>query len=143
MKQRVPAFLLALVTASVLIAQDEPAQTGAGAGGGRGGGGGAALGVPNPQPYDRVITKDAKSKKGMFTVHQVGERYYYEIPKKRTRQAVSVEYADRQDHGRRRLWRRRRSPNRVVRWELHNNRVYLRDINFSVTPTPTRRSPRR
>ena len=78
----IPAFLLALVTASVMIAQDEPAQTGGGAGGGRGGGGGAALGVPNPQPFDRVITKEAKSKKGMFTVHQVGERYFYEIPKK-------------------------------------------------------------
>jgi hypothetical protein len=28
-----------------------------------------------------VITKEAKSKKGIFTVHQVKERYYYEIPK--------------------------------------------------------------
>jgi hypothetical protein len=26
--------------------------------------------------------------------------------------------------------------NRVVTWELHNNRVYLRDINFSVTAKP-------
>src|SRR3954447_19587388 len=34
-----------------------------------------------PQPYEKVITKDAKSKGGIFTVHQVKDKYYYEIPK--------------------------------------------------------------
>src|SRR5271156_4868591 len=34
-----------------------------------------------PQPYDKVITKEAKSKKGVFTVHEVKDRYFYEIPK--------------------------------------------------------------
>ena len=28
-----------------------------------------------------MITKDAKTSKGLFTVHQIKERYYYEIPK--------------------------------------------------------------
>jgi hypothetical protein len=133
--RRIPAFLLALVTASVLIAQDEPAQTGGGAGGGRGAGGGAALGVPNPQPFDRVITKDAKSKKGMFTVHQVGERFFYEIPKK--------------ELGKQYLWNTQIAKttvgagygggevtNKVVEWELRNNRVYLRDIDFSIHADP-------
>src|ERR1700734_2841009 len=79
MKRSLPAILLALAAATLLVAQDEPTQGGAG-GGGRGGGG-AALAAPNPQPYERVITKEAKSKKGLFTVHQVGERFYFEIPK--------------------------------------------------------------
>ncbi len=35
----------------------------------------------DPQPYEKVITKDAKSATGIFTVHQVKDRYYYEIPK--------------------------------------------------------------
>ena len=34
-----------------------------------------------PQAYNKVITKDAKSKPGLFTVHEVKEKYYYEIPK--------------------------------------------------------------
>ena len=34
-----------------------------------------------PRPYERVITKDAKSQPGLFTVHRIGERLYYEIPK--------------------------------------------------------------
>ena len=36
---------------------------------------------PQPRPYDRVITKDAKSDEGVFTVHRIRERVYYEIPK--------------------------------------------------------------
>ena len=31
----------------------------------------------DPQPYEKVITKDAKSKKGIFTVHQVKDKYYF------------------------------------------------------------------
>ncbi len=32
------------------------------------------------KPYNKVITKDAKTDKGLFTVHQVENKYYYEIP---------------------------------------------------------------
>jgi hypothetical protein len=79
-----------------------------------------------------VINKDAKSKKGLFTVYQVGDRYFYEIPKS--------------ELGKQYLWNTQiakttlgagyggsQMTNRVVAWELRNNRVYLRDINFSVT----------
>lgn len=34
----------------------------------------------NPRPYREVITDKALSKKGMFTVHKVDDRYYFEIP---------------------------------------------------------------
>lgn len=123
-------LLLLAAAAALVLAQDEPPQ--AGAGGGRGGAGGAALGTPNPQPFERVINKDAKTKKGLFIVHQVGERFYYEIPKRElgaqllwntqiAKTTVGVGYGGGQ------------VANRVVAWELHNNRVYLRDINFSVT----------
>src|SRR5260370_30315389 len=74
--------LLSVCAAGLLCAQDEPpAQAPAGGGGGRGGLGAGAATVPDPQPYDRVITKDAKTTKGLFTVHQIKERYYFEIPK--------------------------------------------------------------
>ncbi len=121
-------FTLLLAVAAFVFAQDETPQ----GGGGRGGGGGGALAAPNPQPFERVISKDAKTKKGLFTVHQVGERFYYEIP--------------RQELGKQYLWNTQiakttvgvgygggQVTNRVVAWELRNNRVYLRDINFSVT----------
>ncbi len=34
----------------------------------------------NIRPYDSVITKDAISDDGLFTVHKIGQRYFYEIP---------------------------------------------------------------
>jgi uncharacterized protein DUF5118 len=70
-----------MAAAAVAVAQDDPATPAAGAAGGRGAGA-AALPPPNPQPFDRVINKEAKAKKGLFTVYQVGDRFYYEIPKK-------------------------------------------------------------
>lgn len=136
MKRSLPAILLALTAATILVAQNEPPQGGGGGGGGgRGGGGGAALGAPNPQPYDRVITKEAKSKKGLFTVHQVGERFYFEIPKTElgkqylwntqiAKTTVGVGYGGGQ------------LADQVVAWELHNNRVYLQEINFSISANP-------
>jgi hypothetical protein len=131
-KRIIPALSLILCLTSLLLAQDEPATPAAG---GRGGGAGAALAVPNPQPFDRVITKEAKSKKGLFTVHQVGERFYYEIPKK--------------ELGKQFLWNSQiakttigagygggQLTEKVVDWEMRNNRVYLRDVDFSISADP-------
>ena len=117
--------LLTLCAAAVLSAQDEPpAQAPATGGGGRGGFGAAAAAVPDPQPYDRVITKDAKTTKGLFTVHQIKERYYYEIPKA--------------ELGKDLLWNSQiakttagagygggQLADRVIRWELKGNRVLM------------------
>ena len=32
------------------------------------------------KPYSKVITKDAKTDKGLFDVHKIDEKYFYEIP---------------------------------------------------------------
>ncbi len=44
--------------------------------------GGDTTGRPpaGPRPYNRVITSNAKTRRGLFTVHQVGDRLYFEIP---------------------------------------------------------------
>ena len=34
------------------------------------------------QPYDKVITKDAESDEGLFVVHKVKDKFFYEIPTK-------------------------------------------------------------
>ena len=134
--RRIPALFLSLCLAGVLAAQDEPPAQDAGAGGGRGGRGGAAANAaPNPQPYDRVITKDAKTSKGVFQVHQIAERYYYEIPKSElgkeflwnsqiAKTAIGVGYGGGQ------------LVDRVIRWDLKGTRVLLMDVNFGVTADP-------
>ena len=64
--------------ASIAAAQGgEPPDTS----GGRGGVG-APGAVRPPRPYNRVITPDAKTKRGLFGVHIVGDRLFFEIPAK-------------------------------------------------------------
>src|SRR5438477_1554286 len=97
--------------------------------------GGRGAPDPEPKPYDRVITKDAKSKSGVFTVHKVKNKTYYEIPAKElgkeflwvsqiARTTLGVGYGG-QSMG-----------NRVVRWERHNNRVLLRSVSYEVMADP-------
>lgn len=86
---------------------------------------------PEIKPYDKVITKDARSDAGVFTVHRVKEKVYYEIPRKEldkeflwvtqiAKTTLGVGYGG-QAMG-----------NRVVRWERHNNRILLRNISYAV-----------
>ncbi|WP_439152210.1 zinc-dependent metalloprotease [Winogradskyella sp.] len=37
-------------------------------------------GKNDPKPYNKVITKDAKTDEGLFAVHKVDDKYFYEIP---------------------------------------------------------------
>ncbi len=41
---------------------------------------GNAASKSGPKPYDKVITGKAISKKGLFTVHKVDDKWYFEIP---------------------------------------------------------------
>jgi ribosomal protein S18 acetylase RimI-like enzyme len=76
---------LALLATTVVMAQQPdsprvPAPVGGVPRGGAGafpGLGGAATG--KPRPYKEVITDKAVTKKGLFTVHKVEDKYYFEI----------------------------------------------------------------
>jgi Met-zincin/Domain of unknown function (DUF5117)/Domain of unknown function (DUF5118) len=69
---------------SSTIAQQRPgAPAGtppAGAAGQRAGGGAAAPRQEPPKPYKEVITEKAVSHPGLFTVHKVEDKWYFEIP---------------------------------------------------------------
>src|SRR5206468_4564583 len=129
--------LLALCGAALLSAQDEPpAQAPAGGGGGRGGFGAGPAAIPDPQPYDRVITKEAKTAKGLFTVHQIKERYYYEIPKNELAKDLLwnsqiAKTTAGAGYGGGQLGRPR-----VIRWELKGNRVLMLEVDYSITANP-------
>ncbi len=86
---------------------------------------------PEIKPYDRVITKEAQSDPGIFTVHQLKGKVYYEIPKSElgkdflwvsqiAKTTLGVGYGG-QALG-----------NRVVRWERHHNRVLLRSVSYEI-----------
>ena len=83
------------------------------------------------KPYDKVITKDAKTQAGVFKVHQIKEKIYYEIPVSQlgkdflwvsqiAKTTLGVGYGG-QFLG-----------DRVVRWERYENRVLLKSISYDV-----------
>src|SRR5678815_343598 len=104
---------------------------------------GEGQGLPNrgaqtaePRPYERVITKDAKSDEGIFTVHTIKDKVYYEIPKSElnkeflwvsqiARTTLGVGYGG------------QAAGNRVVRWERRGNRIFLRNVAYDVVANST------
>jgi hypothetical protein len=105
--------------------QDSDAQPNAPAGRGRGGT------PPRPRPYEQVITSAARTDEGIFRVHRVDEQVYYEIPRDQLdkdflwvsqikRTTVGVGQGG------------QAAGNRVVRWQLRNDRVLLRLIDYSI-----------
>jgi hypothetical protein len=90
---------------------------------------------PSPQAYDKVITKDAKSKAGLFTVHEVKEKYYYEIPKTElNREFLLVTQVARTTLGA--GYGGQELGERVVRWERNGNKINLREVNYDLVADP-------
>ncbi len=79
---------------------------------------------PQPRPYERVITRDAKTQTGLFKVHRISERLYFEIPTgtlDRDMLLVTRAAAGSALGG-----------NRVLRWQRAGNRVYLRQQSYQI-----------
>ncbi len=86
---------------------------------------------PEIRPYERVITKDAVTDTGVFTVHRLKDRLFYEIPKDKlgkeflwvsqiAKTTLGVGYGG-QALG-----------NRVVKWERRGDRILLRSVSYEV-----------
>src|SRR4029078_3397922 len=100
-----------------------------------GGGRGRRPAEPVIRPYEPVITKDAQSKTGVFTVHRIKDRLYYEIPKEQlgreflwVSQIKSTTLGS--GHG------GQAAGNRVVRWERRGDRVFLRSVSYEIVADP-------
>jgi len=128
----ISVFLLAPRSGATSSPQDPPTPP-------AGGGGQERPGRPEQQPeikpYDRVITKEAKSDEGIFTIHTVKEKVYYEIPKSElmkeflwvsqiARTTLGVGYGG------------QAAGNRVVKWERKGNRILLRNVSYDVVADP-------
>ncbi|HEY6805977.1 MAG TPA: zinc-dependent metalloprotease [Pyrinomonadaceae bacterium] len=139
----VSILVLAFVISAAVFATKSHAQDPQPPAGGQGGAQGEGQGFPNrggaqaaePRPYERVITKDAKSDEGVFTVHTIKDKVYYEIPKSElnkeflwvsqiARTTLGVGYGG------------QAAGNRVVRWERRGNRIFLRNVDYDVVADP-------
>jgi hypothetical protein len=94
-----------------------------------------AAGEAEIKAYDKVITKQAKSDPGLFTVHRIKDKVFYEIPKKElgkellwvsqiARTTLGVGYGG------------QAAGYRVVRWERKGDRILLRSVEYAVTADP-------
>jgi hypothetical protein len=100
-------------------------------GGGRGGR------PPEPQirAYDRVITKEAKSDEGVFTVHRIKDRLYYEVPKEQLgKEFLWVSQIAKTTIGA--GYGGQAAGNRVVKWERRGDRILLRSVSYEVVADP-------
>ena len=99
-----------------------------------------------PRPYNRVITRDAVTRRGMFAVHRVGDRLYFEIPARELNrdQLLVGRYAYApapQPQGRGGggggggfgEYAGDQFAERTLRWERNGNRVILRSPSFAIT----------
>ena len=89
-----------------------------------------------PKPYNQVITAGAVTDSGVFTVHRIGEKLFYEIPKAMFgRQFLLV--ADQRGTIRGVRYAGEEISNRIVVWERMGNRVFLRIVSYAMRADST------
>src|SRR6185436_3806777 len=114
--------------------EGEPAQDNAAGRGNQGGRGGNA--PQQPRAYNQVITSAAKTDDGIFKVHRINDQLYYEIPKKELgKDFLWVNQVKRTVNGS--GYGGQSAGSRVLRWELFNNRVLLKVIDYGVIADPS------
>jgi hypothetical protein len=94
-------------------------------------GGAPPLSDPQPRPYNRVITAQAKTRDGLLKTHRIGSRLYFEIPRSAlNRELLLVPRAARVPVGRG-YGGQQVAATRVLRWERRENRVLLRSVSYA------------
>jgi len=89
-------------------------------------------GKNDPKPYDKVITKDAKSDEGLFTVHTLDDKFYYEIPDSLfDREMLMVTRIAKTASGL--GFGGGKQNEQVLRWEKKGHKVVLRVVSYNVT----------
>jgi hypothetical protein len=102
---------------------------------------GAAGGPAAPRPYNRVITAEARTRRGMFATHRVGDRLYFEIPARELgrdmfivgRYARAAAANPTLPGGQFGEYGGDQFSEENLRWERTGNRVVLRAPQFTIT----------
>ena len=89
-------------------------------------------GKDDPQPYSKVITKEAKSDAGLFTVHTLDDKFFYEIPDSLfDREMLMVTRISKTAAGL--GFGGGKQNEQVLRWEKKGKKVILRVVSYNVT----------
>ncbi|HEX8674906.1 MAG TPA: zinc-dependent metalloprotease, partial [Longimicrobium sp.] len=104
-------------------------------------GGGGGTGAARPRAYSSVITSEARTRRGMFAVHQVGDKLYFEIPRRELnkdmllvgRYARAAPINPNNPAGGFGEFGGDQFAELTLRWERNRNRVILRSPSFDIT----------
>ena len=92
---------------------------------------GKKSGKNDPKPYNKIITKDAKSDVGLFTVHSLDDKFYYEIPDSLfDREMLMVTRISKTAAGL--GFGGGKQNTQVLRWEKKGKKVILRVVSYNV-----------
>lgn len=89
-----------------------------------------------PKPYNQVITAGALTDSGVFIIHRIGEKLFYEIPPAMFgREFLLV--ADQRGTIRGIRYAGEEISNRIVVWERMGNKVFLRIVSYAMRADST------
>ncbi|MBK8705377.1 MAG: zinc-dependent metalloprotease [Saprospiraceae bacterium] len=85
------------------------------------------------KPFSEIITAEAVSDPGLFTVHKVGAKYYFEIPNTLLEREILVVsrisgYVRNLNFGGAGMNSR---PQQVIRWQRHDETILLRSVSYN------------
>ena len=96
-------------------------------------------GAARPRAYDRVITREAETKRGLFIVHRVADKLYFEIPANelgrdqlaigRYTRAAAPTGGTQGGFG---TYGGDRFATRTLRWDRNGNRIVLRTPSYTI-----------
>jgi len=84
-----------------------------------------------PKPYNQVITAQATTDSGVFIIHRIGEKLFYEVPRRMLGREFRL-VVDRRGTVRGLGYAGEQISARVVRWDRFGTRVLLRMISFAM-----------
>ncbi len=93
--------------------------------------GAARPSTPQPRPYARVITSEARTRAGLFKAHRIGDRLYFEIP--RTELDKDMLVVTRAASGGNVSGFLGGGGTDIVAWERSGNRILLRGRTFNIS----------
>jgi len=83
------------------------------------------------KPYDEVITDEAESDDGVFTVHRLDDKVFYEIPETELgKEFLWVSQIARTTEGV--GYGGQALGNRVVKWDRHGDRILLKSVSYAI-----------
>ena len=84
------------------------------------------------QPYNKVVTKDAKTDEGLFKVHNIDGKYLYEIPDSLLGREMLVVTRIARNTSNNRNFGGQKANTQVLRWQKKDKQIVVRVVSHSI-----------